>query len=70
MKFFSAHGVNDLSVPGLQGYMIKRILRELFSSTCGRDDGFEGNDGGHQNSAEPWKVTMVGYRRGDDDGHG
>ena len=61
MKMYSAHGINDFIICcGYKGYIIK----EYFANYCLHmsDVTFDMQNNAmevHQNSAEPWKVTLV-----------
>ena len=61
MKTYSHYGINDFVIClGYKGYMIK----EYFANYCLHmsDVTFDMSDGSmqvHQNTAEPWKVTLV-----------
>ena len=61
MKIYSAHGINDFIICcGYKGYIIK----EYFANYCLHmsDVTFDMQNNAmevHQNSAEPWKVTLV-----------
>lgn len=61
MKIYSAHGVNDFIIClGYKGYMIKEYFANYFLHMSDvtidmRHNGMEV----HQNSAEPWRVTLV-----------
>jgi len=61
MKTYSAHGINDFIIClGYKGYMIKEYFANYFLHTS--DVTFDMNDNSmqvHQNTAEPWKVTLV-----------
>jgi glucose-1-phosphate cytidylyltransferase len=61
MKGFSAHGVNDFVIClGYRGYMIKEFFANyyLHSSDVTFDIAANSMDV-HQESAEPWRVTLV-----------
>lgn len=61
MKIYSSYGINDFVIClGYKGYMIK----EYFANYCLHmsDVTFNMSDGSievHQNTAEPWRVTLV-----------
>ena len=61
MKIYSAHGVNDFIICcGYKGYMIKEYFANYFLhmsdvTFCMRDNSMQV----HQNSVEPWNVTLV-----------
>ncbi|OIO71314.1 MAG: glucose-1-phosphate cytidylyltransferase [Zetaproteobacteria bacterium CG1_02_53_45] len=61
MKTYSAHGINDFIIClGYKGYLIKEYFANYFLHTS--DVTFDMNDNSmqvHQNTAEPWKVTLV-----------
>ncbi|PCH54301.1 MAG: glucose-1-phosphate cytidylyltransferase [Flavobacteriaceae bacterium] len=61
MKIYSAHGINDFIIClGYKGYLIKEYFANYFLHTS--DVTFDMNDNSmqiHQNTAEPWKVTLV-----------
>lgn len=61
MKMYSAHGVNDFIVCcGYRGYVIKEYFANYFLHMS--DVTFDLSDNSmqvHQNSAEPWRVTLV-----------
>jgi glucose-1-phosphate cytidylyltransferase len=61
MKIYSAHGINDFVICcGYKGYVIKEYFANYFLHSC--DVTFSLRDNGmtvHQNSAEPWQVTLV-----------
>jgi len=61
MKSYSAHGINDFIIClGYKGYLIKEYFANYFLHTS--DVTFDMNDNSmqvHQNTAEPWKVTLV-----------
>ncbi|OIO72241.1 MAG: glucose-1-phosphate cytidylyltransferase [Zetaproteobacteria bacterium CG_4_9_14_3_um_filter_49_83] len=61
MKTYSAHGIDDFIIClGYKGYMIKEYFANYFLHTS--DITFDMNDNSmkvHQNTAEPWKVTLV-----------
>ena len=61
MKIYSAHGLNDFIVClGYKGYMIKEYFANYFLHMS--DVTFDLSDNSmtvHQNSAEPWRVTLV-----------
>jgi glucose-1-phosphate cytidylyltransferase len=61
MKSYSAHGVNDFIICcGYKGYVIKEYFANYFLhmsdvTFCMKDNSMKV----HQNSAEPWTVTLV-----------
>ena len=61
MKIFSAHGVNEFVIClGYKGYMIKEYFANYFLHTS--DVTFDMTTNGmevHENTAEPWKVTLI-----------
>ncbi len=61
MKIYSSHGINDFVICcGYKGYMIKEYFANY--SLHNSDVTFDMSDNSievHQNSAEPWKVTLV-----------
>lgn len=61
MKTYSHHGVNDFIIClGYKGYVIKEYFANYFLHTS--DVTFDMRTNGmqiHQNSAEPWRVTLV-----------
>jgi len=61
MKSYSAHGINEFIIClGYKGYLIKEYFANYFLHTS--DVTFDMNDNSmqvHQNTAEPWKVTLV-----------
>ena len=61
MKIYSAYGFNDFVIClGYKGYMIKEYFANYYLHNS--DVTFDLNDNSmqiHQNSAEPWKVTLV-----------
>ncbi|MGZ6011371.1 MAG: sugar phosphate nucleotidyltransferase, partial [Caulobacteraceae bacterium] len=61
MKIYSAHGLNDFVIClGYKGYMIKEYFANYFLHMS--DVTFDLSDNSmtvHQNSAEPWRVTLV-----------
>ena len=61
MKTYSAHGINEFVIClGYRGYMIKEYFTNYFLHTS--DVTFDMSDNTmevHQNTAEPWKVTLV-----------
>lgn len=61
MKAYSAHGVNEFIVClGYRGYMIKEYFANYFLHTSDVTfDMVHNKMEVHQNSAEPWKVTLV-----------
>jgi len=61
MKIYSTHGINDFIVClGYKGYMIKEYFANYFLHTSDVTFDMQNNHMEvHQNSAEPWKVTLV-----------
>ena len=61
MKIYSAHGLNDFIVCcGYKGYMIKEYFANYFLHMSDVTFDLSANTRRvHQNSAEPWKVTLV-----------
>ena len=61
MKIYSAHGINDFIVClGYKGYMIKEYFANYFLHMSDVTFDMVGNKMEvHQNSAEPWRVTLV-----------
>jgi glucose-1-phosphate cytidylyltransferase len=61
MKSYSAHGINDFIVCcGYKGYMIKEYFANYFLHMSDITIDMSSNRMEvHQNSAEPWKVTLV-----------
>jgi len=61
MKIYSAHQVNDFIVCcGYKSYMIKEFFANYFLHTSDMTFDIKNNKMHvHQNSAEPWKVTLV-----------
>ena len=61
MKIYSSHGINDFLICcGYKGYYIKEYFRNYFLHNS--DVTFDMCDNSmqiHQNSAEPWRVTVV-----------
>lgn len=61
MKIYSSHGINDfLILCGYKGYYIKEYFRNYFLHNS--DITFDMRDNSmevHQNSSEPWKITVV-----------
>jgi len=61
MKIYSHHGVNDFIICcGYKGYLIKEYFANYFLHTS--DVTFDIRDNSmqvHQQSAEPWKVTLI-----------
>lgn len=61
MKSYSAYGINEFIIClGYKGYMVKEYFANYFLHTS--DVTFDMNDNSmqvHQNTAEPWKVTLV-----------
>jgi glucose-1-phosphate cytidylyltransferase len=61
MKLYSTHGVNDFIVClGYKGYMIKEYFSNYFLHTSDVTFDLTRNSTEiHQNSAEPWRITLV-----------
>ena len=61
MKIYSAHGINDFVIClGYKGYMIKEYFANYFLHTSDVTFDMQHNKMEvHQNSAEPWRVTLV-----------
>jgi glucose-1-phosphate cytidylyltransferase len=61
MKIYSAHGINDFVICcGYRGYMIKEYFANYFLHTSDVTIDIQNNKlEVHQNSSEPWRVTMV-----------
>ncbi|MDD5329850.1 MAG: glucose-1-phosphate cytidylyltransferase [Sulfuricella sp.] len=61
MKIYSSHGINDFIIClGYKGYMIKEYFANYFLHTSDVTFDMIGNRMEvHQNSAEPWRVTLV-----------
>src|SRR6478736_6491329 len=61
MKIYSSHGVNDFVIClGYRGYMIKEYFANYFLHMSDVTLDLAGNRMDvHQNSAEPWRVTLV-----------
>ncbi len=61
MKSYAAHGINDFVVCcGYKGYMIKEYFANYFLHTSDVTFDLAKNTRQvHQNSSEPWKVTLV-----------
>lgn len=61
MKIYSAHGINDFIVClGYKGYVIKEFFANYFLHTADVTFDMKTNSMKiHQNSAEPWTVTLV-----------
>jgi len=61
MKIYSAHGINEFIVClGYKGYLIKEYFANYFLHTSDVTFDMKNNRMEvHQNSAEPWKVTLV-----------
>jgi len=61
MKTYSAHGINDFIIClGYKGYLIKEYFANYYLHQS--DVTFDMKDNSmqvHQNTAEPWKVTLV-----------
>jgi glucose-1-phosphate cytidylyltransferase len=61
MKIYSAHGVNDFVIcVGYKGYMIKEYFANYYLHMSDVTFDLEKNSMEvHQNTAEPWRVTLV-----------
>ena len=61
MKIYSAHGINDFIIClGYKGYLIKEYFANYFLHMSDVTFDIAANKMEvHQNSAEPWKVTLV-----------
>ena len=61
MKIYSAHGVNEFIICcGYKGYLIKEYFANYFLHMSDVTFNMEDNSVEiHQNTAEPWKVTLV-----------
>jgi glucose-1-phosphate cytidylyltransferase len=61
MKIYSAHGINDFVIClGYKGYVIKEYFANYFLHTSDVTFDMASNSMQvHQNSAEPWRVTLV-----------
>jgi glucose-1-phosphate cytidylyltransferase len=61
MKIYSAHGINDFIIClGYKGYVIKEYFANYFLHTSDITFDMVNNQTEvHQNSAEPWRVTLV-----------
>lgn len=61
MKIYAAHGINDFIVClGFKGYMIKEYFANYFLHTSDVTLDLANNKMEvHENSAEPWRVTLV-----------
>ncbi len=61
MKIYSAHGINDFIICcGYKGYLIKEYFANYFLHTSDLTFDLKNNRMEvHQNSAEPWRVTLV-----------
>lgn len=61
MKIYSAHGVNDFVICcGYKGYVIKEYFANYFLHMSDVTFDIKNNKMAvHQNSAEPWRVTLV-----------
>jgi glucose-1-phosphate cytidylyltransferase len=58
MKIYSAHGINEFIIClGYKGYLIKEYFANYFLHTS--DVTFDNKMEVHQNSSEPWKVTLI-----------
>ncbi len=61
MKIYSAHGVNDFIICcGYKGYIIKEYFSNYFLHTSDVTFDIQNNKVEiHENTAEPWRVTLV-----------
>ena len=61
LKIYSAHGINDFIICcGYKGYMIKEYFANYFLHMSDVTFNMANNEMEvHQNSAEPWRVTLV-----------
>ena len=61
MKIYSAHGLNEFIIClGYKGYLIKEYFANYFLHTSDVTFDMQNNKiEVHQNSSEPWKVTLV-----------
>lgn len=61
MKIYSAHGINDFIIClGYKGYVIKEYFAKYALHTSDVTFDLRNNNMKvHQNSTEPWKVTLV-----------
>ena len=62
MKLYSAHGINDFVIClGYKGYMIKEYFANYFlhNSDVTIDIAEQQHGGAPEQSAEPWRVTLV-----------
>ncbi|MEA2375927.1 MAG: glucose-phosphate cytidylyltransferase [Thermoleophilaceae bacterium] len=61
MKLFSAHGVDEFVIClGYRGYMIKEYFANYYLHSSDVTFDIAGNDMEvHQESAEPWRVTLI-----------
>lgn len=61
MKIYSAHGINDFVIClGYKGYMIKEFFANYFLHTSDVTFDLTKNSMDvHQNSSEPWRITLV-----------
>lgn len=61
MKIYSAHGINDFIICcGYKGFSIKEYFANYFLHTCDMTFDLRTHDMRvHENTAEPWKVTLV-----------
>lgn len=61
MKMYSAHGLNDFVIClGYKGYLIKEYFANYYLHNSDVSFDLSNNDMQvHQNSAEPWRVTLV-----------
>jgi glucose-1-phosphate cytidylyltransferase len=61
MKIYAAHGINDFVVClGYKGYVIKEFFANYYLHACDVTFDLAANAVEvHQNSAEPWRVTLV-----------
>lgn len=61
MKIYSAYGINDFIIClGYKGYVIKEYFANYFLHTSDVTIDIKSNNiSVHQNTAEPWKITLV-----------
>ncbi|MCS6757697.1 MAG: glucose-1-phosphate cytidylyltransferase [Candidatus Devosia euplotis] len=61
MKMYSAHGINDFIICcGYRGYVIKEYFANYFLHSSDVTFDMQKNQMSvHQNSAEPWQVTLI-----------
>lgn len=61
MKIYSSHGINDFVIClGYKGYMIKEFFANYFLHTSDVTFDLTKNSMDvHQNSSEPWRITLV-----------